>query len=101
MGSEMCIRDRNRAVASDGNWLTRGGQGIGSAESAATTTSKAEPTATGHSARATGGLARSAGTTTTKGGSSATEARAVHLGLGASVREHIGLIEFVQHPACV
>ena len=34
-------------------------------------------------------------------GSSATEARVVHLGLGASVRLHIGLIEFVQRPECL
>ena len=91
----------NRAVANDGNWPTRGGQVIGSVKSAATTTSSAKPTATGHSARPTGGLARSAGTTTTKGGSSATEARVVHLGLGASVRMHIGWTEFVQRPECL
>lgn len=40
----------NRAVANDGNWPTSGGQVIGSVESAATTTSSAKPTATGHSA---------------------------------------------------
>ena len=40
----------NRAVANDGNWPTRGGQVIGSVKSAATTTSSAKPTATGHSA---------------------------------------------------
>ena len=90
----------NRAVANDGNWPTSGGQVIGSVESAATTTSSAKPTATGHSARATGGLAI-AGTTTFQGGSSATEARVVHLGLGASVRMHIGWTEFVQRPECL
>ena len=40
---------------------------IGSAESAATTISRAGLTATGRSAKATDGLAKSAGTTTSKG----------------------------------
>jgi hypothetical protein len=89
-----------RAVARDGNWLTNGGRMIGSVTSATTTTSRAGHSATGRSARATAGLARNVGITTTNGESSATETSVVRLGLGVSVRKHIGWMvdEDVQRP---